>query len=510
MKNSSSYPVIDLFAGPGGLGEGFASMRHPEDSNQYAFTTAISIEKEFYAHRTLQLRHFFRAFAPDLVPTDYYHYLAGEITLEELYKRHPAQAKIASQTAWQCTLGEEPHSKVKMRIRKALAGQKKWVLVGGPPCQAYSLVGRSRMMGDPNFEDDPRHFLYKEYLRILADHQPPVFVMENVKGLLSAKIRGDYVIRHILRDLSKPGYAIYQRDDGLEYELYSLSESGIKNLDADPKAFVVKAEEYGIPQSRHRIFIVGIRTDKVRPPATLEKTPANTVRDVIGNLPPLRSGLSKSADSDQMWMQTLKDVREQAWFNCRETALGDLVDQAKQVLAVISDRIPERSDETYLRPDHLSEWFYDERLTVLSSHEARSHMPSDLHRYFFAALYASNRNTSPKLQDFPQELLPAHKNVEQGRSGEMFSDRFRVQLPDRPATTITSHIAKDGHYFIHYDPKQCRSLTVREAARLQTFPDNYKFEGNRTAQYHQVGNAVPPLLANKIARVIYEVLEAMD
>ena len=152
---------------------------------------------------------------------------------------------------------------------------------------------------------------------------------------------------------------------------------------------------------------------------------------------------------------------------------------------------------------------YDPRLSVLTGHESRGHMPSDLRRYMFAAAFSQVTKTSPKLSDFPEVLLPAHQNVELGRAGKMFSDRFRVQLPDRPSTTITSHISKDGHYFIHYDPVQCRSLSVREAARLQTFPDNYSFQGPRTSQYHQVGNAIPPYLARQIAEIIGEVLDAM-
>jgi DNA (cytosine-5)-methyltransferase 1 len=134
-------------------------------------------------------------------------------------------------------------------------------------------------------------------------------------------------------------------------------------------------------------------------------------------------------------------------------------------------------------------------------------MESDIERYLFAATFSLANQASPKLADFPKQILPAHKNVEEGRAGRMFSDRFRVQLPRRVSTTVTSHISKDGHYFIHYDPVQCRSLTVREAARLQTFPDNYHFEGPRTAQYHQVGNAVPPYLAVQIAEVIGDMLD---
>lgn len=129
-------------------------------------------------------------------------------------------------------------------------------------------------------------------------------------------------------------------------------------------------------------------------------------------------------------------------------------------------------------------------------------MNSDLHRYLFAAAFSEVHKRAPKLADFPSDLLPNHKNAKNPGSATKFADRFRVQHYDRPSTTVVSHIAKDGHYYIHPDPTQCRSLTVREAARLQTFPDNYFFMGNRTQQYHQVGNAVPPLLANQIGVLV--------
>jgi len=165
----------------------------------------------------------------------------------------------------------------------------------------------------------------------------------------------------------------------------------------------------------------------------------------------------------------------------------------------------ENDGQTGVAP--LDAWYRDGKLECWLNHDARGHMPSDLRRYVFAATYAQAHKTSPKghLQFSLSGLAPAHKNWESGK----FSDRFRVQLEEQPATTITSHLSKDGHYFIHYDPSQCRSLTVREAARLQTFPDNYFFEGNRSQQFQQVGNAVPPLLANKIAAIVFDLVSKM-
>jgi len=197
----------------------------------------------------------------------------------------------------------------------------------------------------------------------------------------------------------------------------------------------------------------------------------------------------------------------------RETYSRAIV-QRVSLNALVKLNAPERTSSTLYKAGGDSKHaalrsIHDPRLTVLTSHEARGHMAADLRRYFFASIFAAEAGRSPTLADFPKCLLPAHQNVELARIGKMFSDRFRVQLPEKVATTITSHISKDGHYFIHYDPEQCRSLTVREAARLQTFPDNYFFAGPRTAQYHQVGNAVPPHLAKQIAEIVADVLDVV-
>lgn len=509
---TATYPVIDLFAGPGGLGEGFATSM--DDKGRRRFRSVVSIERDTFSHQTLMLRHFFRHFADGEAPDDYYDFLAGRITQAELYARHPVAHADAARSALRISLGVDTHTEVRRIIRSRLAGNNRWALVGGPPCQAYSLVGRARMKSDPEFATDEKHTLYLEYLRIIADHRPPIFVMENVKGLLSATIEGKSAINRIVRDLLQPATAIPDAPTDLAYRLYSLAEEAMAEGDVDPRLFLVRAEDHGIPQARHRMFIVGIRSDlKVRP-TILRRMTAPTVRDTIGSLPAIRSGLSKEKDSRDAWLSAIRQISSMnirgqlngatyAGLVARELKFEKLIDVRSPRFTSSTRYVVRRANHDVLRS------LYDERLPVLTAHEARSHMASDLHRYIYAATFAQEIGRSPKLADFPAKLLPDHQNVEEGRRGKMFSDRFRVQLADRVSSTVTSHISKDGHYFIHYDPAQCRSLTVREAARLQTFPDNYFFAGPRTKQYHQVGNAVPPKLAQQIAEIVSEVLDSI-
>jgi DNA (cytosine-5)-methyltransferase 1 len=509
---NAAFPVVDVFAGPGGLGEGFALSS--DENGKPCFNSVVSIERDIFSHQTLLLRHFLRQFPEGEAPDDYYTFLKGGMTREELYGLHPQAHAHAAASALCISLGPESHTEVKKIIRDRIGESRRWALVGGPPCQAYSLVGRSRMMGRTDFAQDERHTLYLEYLRIIVDHRPPVFVMENVKGLLSATIDGKSAITRIVRDLSHPGTAIPGTPDDLSYKLYSLTEQDMAEEDVDPRLFVVRAEEYGIPQARHRMFIVGIRGDlKVRP-GSLKKMIAPTVQETIGSLPSIRSGLSKAKDSPIAWLSELRAISN---MNVRRQLNGAVYagDIAKaldfdNLIEVSSPRAISSSQYDMRKPAHdVLRSLYDSRLSVLTAHEARSHMASDLRRYLYAATFAEKTGRSPKLADFPTVLLPDHKNVEEGRTGKMFSDRFRVQVAGQVSTTITSHISKDGHYFIHYDPAQCRSLTVREAARLQTFTDNYFFAGPRTEQYHQVGNAVPPQLAKQIADIVVEVLRAV-
>jgi DNA (cytosine-5)-methyltransferase 1 len=505
--------IIDLFAGPGGLGEGFSAFTNERGARP--FRIGLSIEKDPEAHSTLTLRAFFRRFGPGTVPDEYYEHLHGRLSRRELFGAFPREAAAAQQEAWLCELGGVAENELDDRVRRAIGKHDDWVLIGGPPCQAYSLVGRSRMRGaDPEkFENDPRHFLYRQYLRIVAQHRPAVFVMENVKGLLSATHGGTRIFSRILEDLSAPGAAVDMRSGRtLKYDLYALSvprQQSLSSPHCAPEDFVIRAEEYGIPQARHRIIIVGVKNGFGKVPRRLTRAQdVVTVRDVIFDLPPLRSQISRGLDSAADWVAAIDECSRQLRRSAPSGRLAGFLRQLKisasDVPALGAEFLPTKG-----KPRYRHDWYADEKLRGTCNHASRSHLRSDVQRYFFAAAFAASLNgnsRSPQLADFPSFLLPNHKNVQQAIVGSMFGDRFRVQLADRPSTTVTSHIAKDGHYYIHPDPLQARSLTVREAARLQTFPDNYLFCGSRTSQYHQVGNAVPPLLAVQIADVVYDLL----
>ena len=505
-------PIIDIFAGPGGLSEGFSTVISP--GGERAFKVKLSIEMNEHAHRTLELRAFFREFPLGQAPDDYYNYLAGCISRQELFSLHPKAAQRAADEAWHAELGgaEAPPALIDERIRKALGkGRINWVLIGGPPCQAYSLVGRSRVVGAEGrekHEADPRQKLYLHYLRILAVHRPPVFVMENVTGLLSAKVKGERMFERIMHDLRRPFDALADIggsvDRRLEYRLMPLTvRSGELPGTFEPEDFVIHAEKFGVPQARHRVIILGIRSDLRGEPCLLKQRKEVHINQVIDDLPCLRSGLSKEEDSAQAWRDAIREVAES---HCMQKGAMDkeLQDAMLAEIRLIGTTL-ERG-RAFLpkatKPKRHTDWFFDRRLRGINNHETRGHIREDLHRYLFAGVFARKYGRSPLLQDFPSALLPEHKNVEEALKETKFNDRFRVQLKDRPSTTIVSHISKDGHYFIHYDPTQCRSLTVREAARLQTFPDNYFFEGPRTEQYRQVGNAVPPYLATQIAQIV--------
>jgi len=500
----SSIPVIDIFAGPGGLGEGFSA--YPLDGKKAAFKIRLSLEKEDNAHSTLQLRAFYRQFPKGKAPEDYYRLLRREISLVELYGAHPVQAAAAADEALQVTLGADNWAFTRDKIAAALAGAKEWVLIGGPPCQAYSLAGRSRNKGIAGYEarQDSRHFLYHEYLRILATFKPTMFVMENVKGILSAKPEGSPLFEKIKQDLRNPSAAM-QVGESVNYRLYSLSPGG-------QDSFVLRAEQHGIPQARHRVIIIGVREDLGDLcPEPLQVQPEVALDRVLKDLPRLRSGISRSTDSAEIWLHTIQAIGHRRWLRTVKRTEPAIAMQLESALAKL--RLPkcDRGDEFIPRrctSSYRADWYGDSRLDGVCNHQARRHMKEDLYRYLYAACFAQVEKLSPRLKDFPEALLPNHANVSDAiERNNLFQDRFRVQLSEKPSTTVTSHISKDGHAFIHPDPTQCRSMTVREAARAQTFPDNYLFTGSRTAQYTQVGNAVPPLLANQIADRVYKVLE---
>ena len=503
----ATFGIVDLFAGPGGLGEGFASLKIDGHS---AFHICISVEKEASAHRTLRLRAFLREYRRqhDCLPDQFIDFHAG-LTGEPDWSSVDVQSwRVANAEARALELGTEAAATA---IDDAITSLRRdfdeTILIGGPPCQAYSLVGRARSRGKRGYvpEEDERHYLFREYIRVLDRLRPAAFVMENVKGMLSSTVESRLVFEMLMEDLSSLGMG-----RGHQYELRAIRvQDGAARLQQAmrPSDFIVRAEEFGVPQRRHRVIIVGIRSDIADRAAGAQIAVsgiARTVSDAIGTMPTLRSGISRGRDDVSAWQHEVVEAAKQLSGICIGEDGGALRDTFFSIAKRLQDTTPCARAASWLPEgygtsiDELLRWVERAELRAIAQHETRGHMASDLGRYLFAAVFGQVHGYSPKAADFPLALSPDHRNWHSG----VFNDRFRVQLAIEASTTVTSHISKDGHYFIHPDPMQCRSLTVREAARLQTFPDDYLFLGNRTQQYVQVGNAVPPFLARQIAALV--------
>ncbi len=474
------------------------------------FQIGISVEKEASAHRTLTLRAFLREYQArhGVLPRRFIDFHAGDIPEPDWSEVDAVAWQTAVNEARALELGAEATATViDARIEELKARYDDTILIGGPPCQAYSLMGRARSRGKVGYvpEEDERHYLFREYIRVLDKLRPAAFVMENVKGMLSSTVESRLVFEMLMEDLSSLGVG-----HGHKYELRAIRvEDGKATLreTARPSDFIVRAEDFGVPQRRHRVIIIGIRSDldhNARNPSIAVSRSARTVHDAIGTMPPLRSGISRGADNAADWR---REVIHSARF-LANIHTGKETEPLRRAFSSVARRLKKEapSSRTDARipegygttNDELMRWVERSELRAIAQHETRGHMVSDLCRYLFAAVFGCVQGYSPKAADFPPELSPDHRNWHSGK----FNDRFRVQLAGGASSTVTSHISKDGHYFIHPDPVQCRSLTVREAARLQTFPDDYVFLGNRTQQYVQVGNAVPPFLARQIAQLI--------
>ena len=408
----SKLNYIDLFAGAGGLSEGFIREK---------FEAIAHVEMSAEASDTLRTRVAFHHFQQKKKLNQYYAYLKQDISRNELWNSIP-------QELLESVINEEITDKsienIFAKIDLQLDSKKVDVIIGGPPCQAYSLVGRSR---DPNrMKGDKRNFLFRYYAQFLIRYKPKFFVFENVLGLLTA------------------GNAKY-----LNEMLELFSEIGYS---ADFQ--VLNAEEYGVLQKRRRVIIIG------------------------------RKGKGKFAFPKLETMENSWQTKKDLFFD-----LPTLIPGQEMQVAKYTKKINEYLQKTETRNG----------IDYTTQHITRNHNDRDLEIYSLAIDKWINERQRLKYNDIPKRLQ-THKNT------VAFLDRYKVVDPTGHSHTVVAHISKDGHYYIYPDKKQIRSISVREAARIQSFPDDYFFEGGRTAAFKQIGNAVPPLMAEKIATSIKQLL----
>lgn len=409
--NQQSLTYIDLFAGAGGLSEGF---------NRQNFEAIAHVEMNKSASETLITR---LAFYCNQNNKMYNSYLKGEIKREDFWNTIPKEILDS-------VINEEINEKTIVsifnKIDNKLKSRKVDVIIGGPPCQAYSLVGRSR---DPNkMKGDNRNYLYRYYAKFLIRYKPKYFVFENVIGLLSAGNKNYF--KELIALFTKIGYSV-------EYK-------------------ILNAEDFGVLQKRRRVIIIGKRgkSNFLFPQLSILKNDWQIMRDLFNDLPSLIPGQEMSI-------------------------VNYLTKKPNTYLSIAKIR------------NHNS--------IYTTQHFARKHNIRDLEIYNIAIKRWLNKKERLKYNDLPKNLQ-THKNT------SAFLDRYKVVDPFGHSHTIVAHISKDGHYYIYPDKNQIRSISVREAARIQSFPDDYFFEGGRTSAYKQIGNAVPPLMAEAIAKALKELI----
>ena len=436
--------IVDLFAGPGGLGEGFSSVG-PNDAP--TFKIAVSVEKEASAHSTLTLRAFTREFKNRMLPYEYYQYLRGKITKEELITIYPKEwAAACNETLGRPVALGEDNKLIHSKINEALGDNSEpWVLIGGPPCQAYSLVGRAKNAGTKGYipEDDDRHFLYREYLDIIKQFEPTVFVMENVKGMLPYT---EQVVEDYKNIRVKKGNKIFS---------YSV----------DCKVLV--SNDFGVAQKRQRLIFIAIRNDisekrKITPSGIFQEI-ENTYPQNKGHV--LRDALEYIKPLDAPRIKNMTELDDE--ITGKKVDVNQFYGNENSYLKLIND---------------------GRKIEYVFNHKAR--YTNDINYEIYGTLEQGEDGTSEKIK----HVMPyKHRN-------HIFKDKYFKLIEDKPSRTITAHLKMDCHSHIH--PRQVRSITPREAARIQSFPDDYVFLGAYLKTYMQIGNAVPPVMARGIAKVL--------